>query len=75
MKNVSYLEKVTVVTLKKYRGTTDGLFMSEKLDRSVTAHFQELKVKANPKEWNELILIENGLGRSLREGEKLCAYH
>ena len=64
MKNVSYLEKVFVVTLK-----------SEKLDRSVTAHFQELKVKTNPGKWNELTLIENRLGRSLSEGEKLCAYH
>ena len=48
---------------KKYRAAIDGLFTSEKLDRSVTTHFQELK------------LIENRLGRSLREGEKLCAYH
>ena len=61
--------------LKKYRAAIDGLFTSEKLDRSVTAHFQELKVKANPEEWNELTLIENRLGRSLREGEKLYAYH
>ena len=60
---------------KKYRAAIDGLFTSEKLDRSVTAHFQELKVKANPEEWNELTLIENRLGRMLREGEKLCAYH
>ena len=60
---------------KKYRAAIDGLFTSEKLDRSVTAHFQELKVKANPEEWNKLTLIENRLGRLLREGEKLCAYH
>ena len=53
MKNVSYLEKVTVVTLKRIGQNTDGLFMSETLDRSVTAHFQELKVKANPEEWND----------------------
>ena len=37
---------------KKYRAAIDGLFMSEKLDRSVTAHFQELKVKANSDKWN-----------------------
>ena len=55
---------------KKYRAVTDGLFTSEKLDTSVTAHFQEMKVKANPEEWNELTLIENRLGRSLREGQK-----
>ena len=37
---------------KKYRAAIDGLFTSEKLDRSVTAHFQELKVKANSDKWN-----------------------
>ena len=38
---------------KKNRAATDGLSMSETLDRSVTAHFQELKVKANPEKWND----------------------
>ena len=32
----------------KYTAAIDRFFISEKLDRSVTAHFQELKVKANP---------------------------
>ena len=40
--------KGTCGDFKKYRAPIDGLFTSEKLDRSVTAHFQELKVKANP---------------------------
>ena len=35
---------------KKYRAPIDGFFMSEKLDISVIAHFQEWKVKANPEE-------------------------
>ena len=68
-------EKGNCGDFKKYRAATDGLFTNEKLDGSVTAHFQELKVKANPEEWDELTLTENRLGRSLREGEKLCAYH
>ena len=56
---------------KKYRAAIDGFFISEKLDKSVTAHFQELKVKVNPEEQNELTLIGNRLGTLLREGEKL----
>ena len=43
---------------KKYRAAIDGFFISEKLDKSVTAHFQELKVKVNPEEQNELTLTE-----------------
>ena len=62
---------------KRIKPCIDGLFETKQLNIDVKNHLINLKImQSNEKNmWDEKRLIENRLGRTLAEGELLCASH
>ena len=63
---------------KRLKPPVQGLFSLAQLDHDILPHLVSCKVKKPHEDvngWNELKLIENRLGKTLENEDKLCAYH